>query len=162
MTRPETGEDAWMLLPEPYKCPADWLPVLAQWAGVRRPDSMSEQALRDLIGPHAPGMWRGTKAAMIAAVKRFYQEDTPSEAIYFEERADGNPYLLRVFTYSTWEHDPQLVQQALLHAKPAGLNLQYEVREGQTYNMLFDRVATYDELFDMYATYDEVFADAPI
>jgi hypothetical protein len=72
VTRPETGEDNWIVLASPSRCPVEWLPVLAQWAGVRRPDAMSEEALRELIGPHAPGMWRGTTQAMLEAVRRFY------------------------------------------------------------------------------------------
>lgn len=65
------GEERWTQLASPSRCPPEWLPVLAQWAGVRRPDAMTEAELRELIGPTAPGMWRGTRAAMIAAVRRF-------------------------------------------------------------------------------------------
>jgi tail protein P2 I len=162
VTRPTSGEDQWIVLASPERCPSAWLPVLAQWAGVRRPDALTEEQLRDLIGPTAPGMWRGTRAAMYAAVKRYYPPETPPEAIYFEERADGDPYLLRVFTYETWEHDPALVQQALLHEKPAGLNLIYEVRVGQTWGMLKQRKPTWGDVKADYATWGDVKLEAPI
>ena len=106
---------------------------------------MTEQELRDLIGPRSPGMWRGTRQAMWDAVKRFYPPGTPDNYLTFQERADGDPYLLRVFTYSFIPHDPAAVESALLHAKPAGLNLIYEVRVGQTYDMAKAQNATYDD-----------------
>jgi hypothetical protein len=163
VTRPESGEEQWIVLASPKRCPDAWLPVLAQWAGVRRPDTMSKDDLRALIGPRAPGMWRGTRAAMIAAVTRFMPPGTPPEQmLYFEERADGDAYKLRVFTYSFIEHDPVAVQDALLHEKPAGLTLLYEVRVGQTWAMLNYRKQTWAQVMAEYADWYEVMHDMPI
>ena len=162
MTRPDSGEEQWIVLASPKRCPDAWLPVLAQWAGVRRPDTMSKDDLRALIGPRAPGMWRGTRAAMIAAVTRFMPEGTPPEQmLYFEERADGDPYKLRVFTYEFVEHDSEAVQNALLHEKPAGLTLEYDVRVGQTWAMLRDCGPTWWQVNQFYANWYEVLHQPP-
>jgi len=162
VTRPSDGDERWLVLASPQRCPPQWLPVPAQWAGVRRPDAMSEADLRELIGPTAPGMWRGTRQAMWAAVRRFYPPGTPDAYIYFEERADGDPYLLRIFTYDFIEHDEEAVASALLHAKPAGLNLIYEVRVGQTWGMLKERKATWGDVKADYASWYECMHDTPL
>ena len=162
VTRAPDGSDRWLVLASPTRCPVEWLPVLAQWAGVRRRDSMSEADLRELIGPHGPGMWRGTRQSMWDAVKRFYPPGTPDNFLYFEERADGNAYALRVFTYSFVQHDEAAVRSALLHAKPAGLTLLYEVRVGQTWGMLDERMPTWGDTVVNYASWYELMHDTPL
>lgn len=164
ITRPDDDSDAWVVLASPARCPTDWLPVLAQWAGIRRPDVMSEADLRTLIAEGGPGFHRGTRAAMIAAIRRYLPPGTPDAMITFDERADGNPYLLRVFTYTFVEHDPELVRQALLAAKPAGLLLDYQVRVGQTYSMLRERLdwGTYADMQAQFDTYYDVLHEEPI
>lgn len=157
-----TGGDGqyepWTALADPTRCPADWLNVLAQWAGLRNRSAYSETELRQMIGPHAPGLWRGTKDAMIAAARRFIGADG---AIYFEERADGDPYALRVFTYDYEGGDPAQIEQALLAAKPAGIVLDYEQRVGQTYQMMLDQHATYADVKAAYATYADAVSARP-
>jgi hypothetical protein len=106
-------------------------------------------------------MWRGTKAAMIDAVARHFPPGTAASAIYFEERADGDPYQLRVFTYEYVEHDPVVVERDLRAAKPAGLNLIYERRVGQTWAMLNERKASWDQVRTDYANWWEVLHDLP-
>ena len=158
------GNPGWTALASPARCPPAWIAVLAQWAGIRRSlaDAMSEDDLRELIGPHAPGMWRGTRQAMIAAVRRFMPPGMADQFLYFEERADGDPYRLRVFTYSFIEHDPALVEAALQAAKPAGLLLDYEVRRGQNWNMLRGRRANWAEVAGSYESWGHVHLDEPI
>ena len=154
----DLGNDGWSAFADPTRCPASFLYTLAQWAGVRYPRRMSEADLRVLIGPHAPGVWRGTKAAILAGIQRYL---TPGGAIYFEERADGDPYKLRIFTYGFDTLDEQAIRTELLNEIPAGLIVDYEVREGQTYSMLRDRVADYAEVKSTYATYGDVVAAPP-
>jgi Phage tail protein (Tail_P2_I) len=156
------GHDRWTQLASPRRCPEEWLPVLAQWAGLRRFDAMTSGEVRELIGPTAPGMWRGTRAAMIAAVRRFMPPGMADNYLYFEERADGDPYALRVFTYSFIEHDPELVEAALQTAKPAGLLLNYEVRRGQNFDMLRRRHANFAEVNASYESFAHVHNDEPI
>jgi hypothetical protein len=156
VTRPDDGTEQWVVLASPYRCPTDWLKVLAQWAGIRRPDAMSEPELRDLIANGGPGFHRGTKSAMIAAIRRYLPPDTPDNLITFDEQADGDPYLLRVFTYTFTPHNPALVLQALESAKPAGLTLVYEVREGQTWGMLNANWPSWGEVLAGYPTWGDV------
>jgi hypothetical protein len=155
----------WLALANPRECPRAWLNVLAQWAGIRRPDAMSEEDLRILIGEGGPGFWRGTRQNMIASIRRFLPPGTPDNFVYFEERADGNPYALRVFTYAM--HTPPEVEEqiraALLAAKPAGLwPFQYEVRVGQTWRMLRDRKESWAQVNADYENWHEVLTDEPL
>lgn len=163
ITRPTDGTQRWANLGSPRRCPSIWLPVLAQWAGVRRPDALTEEELRDLIGPTAPGMWRGTRQAMTAAVRRFLPPGVADRYIYFEERADGDAYALRIFTYEFVEHDAEAIRDSLLHAKPAGLwPFEYEVRVGQTWDMLRRRKKTWADVNRDYANWREVHHDEPL
>lgn len=158
----DQGNPGWTAMASPSRCPEPFLRVLAQWAGIRRWDALDPPDLRALIGPRAPGLWRGTREAMIAAVRRFYPPAhfDPSW-IYFEERADGNPYQLRVFTFDFVEHDEAGVRAALQANKPAGLNLIYEVRHGQTWGMLRDRGLTWGDLVDEYGDWAGVLNGQP-
>lgn len=161
ITRPDDGSDPWIVMASPWRCPTDWLPVLAQWAGIRRPDTMPETDLRALIAEGGPGFHRGTRAAMIAAIRRYMPPDMPDSLITFDERADGNPYFLRVFTYDFVPHDSDLVRQALEQAKPAGLVLDYEVRVGQTWGMLKDEWDTWGDVLTGYPNWSAVLHAAP-
>ena len=159
ITRPTDGTQRWANLGSPRRCPSIWLPVLAQWAGVRRPDAMSEQDLRDLIGPTAPGMWRGTRAGLLATARRFLPEGA---SLYWEEFADGDPYHFRVFTFNTEPEVEAQIREALLHAKPAGLfPFTYEVRVGQTWAMLRDCGPTWWQVNQAYANWFEVMHQEP-
>jgi hypothetical protein len=156
------GNPGWTAMASPTRCPEPFLRVLAQWAGIRRWDALDPPDLRALIGPRAPGLWRGTREAMIAAVRRFYPpgQFDPSW-IYFEERADGDPYLLRVFTFDFIDHDEAGVRAELQANKPAGLNLIYEVRHGQTWGMLRDSGLTWGQLEGAYGTWAGVLDGQP-
>jgi hypothetical protein len=162
------GNPGWTALASPARCPEPWLRVLAQWAGIRRWDAMSAADLRELIGPRAPGLWRGTRAAMIAAARRFLPPGMADHYLYFEERARitgdeaVDAYHLRVFTYSFIDHDPEQVRAALDAAKPAGLILTYEVRRGQSWAMLRQRGQTWAEVNESYASWHDVHLDEPI
>jgi hypothetical protein len=170
VTRPPDGSERWTTLASPTRVPDAWLPVLAQWAGVRRPESMTNDELRALIGPTSPGMWRGTRAGMVAAVRRFFPEGFEADRfLYFEERAvvSGDPnldaYALRVFTYGFVGADEEAIRQALAHAKPAGLfPVIYEVRVGQMWAMLNARKESWAQVRDDYANWWEVLHDEPI
>lgn len=159
----EQGNPGWTALASPARCPPPFLRVLAQWAGIRRWDALDPPDLRALIGPRAPGLWRGTVAAMVEAVRRFYPPGQFDPAyIYFEERAAVtgdetiDAYWLRVFTYSFVEHDETAVRAALGAAKPAGINLIYEVREGQTWGMVRDSGLSWGEINETYDSWEDV------
>lgn len=157
-----TGGDAthepWTAMADPERVPETWLGTLAQWAGLRKRSSYSTAELRQLIGPHAPGLWRGTKDALIAAARRFIGPDQP---LYFEERADGDAYFLRCFTYDFSGGDPVQIEAALVDAKPAGITLDYEQRIGQTYGMMLGKRHTYAAAKAAYPTYAGMLEDTP-
>jgi hypothetical protein len=160
VTRPPDGAERWTVLASPRRCPDRWLPVLAQWAGVRRPDTMTTDELRDLIGPTSPGMWRGTRAGLLSEVRRFLPEGA---GLYYEEFADGDAYHFRVFTFNTEPDVEAQIREALAHAKPAGLfPFTYEVRVGQTWAMLRARKANWHEVNTEYADWYEVMHDEPL
>lgn len=150
----DEGNDGWSAFADPQRCPASYLYTLAQWAGVRYPRRMgATPELRDLIDGNAPGLWRGTRRAITAGVRRYL---APTGSIYFEERADGDPYKLRIFTYAHDTLDQAAIQKELSVQVPAGLVLIYEVRIGQDYDMLHGRVANYNAVKATYATYNAV------
>lgn len=154
----DDGNDGWTAFADPLRCPDSFLYTLAVWAGVTYPRRMSKDDLRQLIGPHAPGVWRGTKDAILAAVRRYL---APGAPIYFEERADDDAYKIRIFTYTSSTIDEAAIRQELLGAIPAGLILDYQVRVGQTYGMVRDTHPTYADVKATYATYAEMAAAAP-
>ena len=80
----ENGNDGWSGFASPSRCPESYLYTLGVWAGVTYPRRMAKSDLRDLIGPHSPALWRGTRDGIIAAIRRFL---SPGAPIYFEERA---------------------------------------------------------------------------
>ena len=159
------GNDGWSAFADPQRCPPKFLYTLAQWAGVRYPRRFREQELRNYIGPYAPGIWRGTKRALYEVIRRYL---LPGGSIYFEERAvtpthpNGDPYTIRIFTYSYSTVNEPAIRTELRNNLPAGLILEYEVRVGQTYGMLRDRVGSYQEMKDTWATYDDAKHEQPI
>ena len=155
----DDGNEGWTAFASPARCPESFLYTLSVWAGAPYPRRMSTDDLRAVIGPRAPGVWRGTKSSIIAALQRYVTQGAP---IYFEERADGNAYHLRIFTYTNSTLDEAAIRAELLNQIPAGIVVDYEVREGQTYGMLKQHVATYADMKAMYATYADVRQAAPI
>ena len=149
----DDGSDGWTAFADPARCPDSFLYTLGVWAGVRFPRRMTLSDLRDIIGPQAPGVWRGTKGAILSAVRRYLVEGS---TIFFEERADGNAYHLRIFTYDSETLNEDAIRDELLGAIPAGLVVNYEVREGQTYDQLEAGVTSYDDMSSTWSSYDEV------
>jgi hypothetical protein len=155
----DEGHDGWSAFADPLRCPAAYLFTLAQWAGVRYPRRMSEPELRELINGRAPGLWRGTKSAIEAAVRRYL---APGGTISFIERALGNAYALTIFTYAHSTLNEAAIRRELLLQVPAGLILTYEVRVGQDYSILKARVPEYATVKTTWASYEAVMnAPAP-
>ena len=147
----DAGNDGWSSFADPQRCPDSYLYTLAQWAGVRYPRRMSYDELRALIGPTAPGLWRGTRAAITASVQRYLSDDG---LLYFEERAGGDAYALRIFTYTyNTGANEAAIRAELAQVIPAGLILDYEVRSGQSYAMVAQSGATYAQVRASYVNY---------
>jgi tail protein P2 I len=149
----DEGNDGWSAFADPQRCPSAYLYTLAQWAGVRYPRRMSEAHLRELIGPRAPGLWRGTKEALIDTVQRYL---TPDGSIYFEERADGDPYKLRISTFVYDTLNEAAIRRELTVQVPAGLILDYRLIAGISYAILRRLVVSYAEMRTKFATYEAV------
>ena len=118
---------------------------------------MSTDDLRAIIGPQGPGLWRGTKGAILAAVQRYL---TPGGQLFFSER-DPDPYSLRIYTYTYDTLDEAGIARELLTVVPAGLIVDFEVREGQTYGMVRDSGDTYAQVKAKYATYAVLVSSLP-
>lgn len=163
LVRSDDDDEGWTAFADPERCPDSYLTTLAQWAGIRWPNRLAPDDLRTLIGGKGSGLWRGTKSALIAAVRRYM---TPGGSLYFEERADGDPYKLRIFTYGFDTLDEAAIRTELLLNVPAGLLLDYDVRVGQTYGMASDRTdelaaPTYADATAVYATYEDAHVAHP-
>lgn len=159
----DEGNEGWTAFADPDRCPDGYLRTLAQWAGIRWPNRLGTDDLRELIGGKGSGLWRGTRSALIAAVRRYMTE---GGSLYFEERADGDPYRVRIFTYGYDTVDEAAIRTELLLNLPAGLLLEYQVRVGQTYGMLRDRTdalaaPTYADMKAIYATYEDAHTARP-
>lgn len=154
----DDGNDGWSAFADPDRCPDSYLFTLAQWAGVRYPRRMTTSELRALIGPQAPGLWRGTRAAIIATVQRYLPAGA---SIYFEERADGDAYKLRIFTYNTDAATQAAIQTELMNHIPAGLILDYQVRVGQNYAQANTAATDYTNARSKWPTYAAGLAAPP-
>lgn len=119
---PDTGATGWSALVDADRCPVWALPWLAQLVGVRDEPTLSEVERRARIKDMA-GLHRGTVAYAQAAAAAYL---TGTKTVNVTER-DGGAWLITVETLSAETPDPDLVEQALLAAKPAGLLLTYNV-----------------------------------
>lgn len=131
----DTGSGARRML-DPDRAPAWALPWLAQFAGIPYlPAELTEAQRRDLIA-HAPGMRRGTPAALIAAVQQVL---TGTRTVRLVERHEGDAYNVLVITLgsetaglfpgeafpsaSTLPGPGANVLAPILSQKPAGLRI---------------------------------------
>lgn len=156
----DAGNVGWSAFADPQRVPTSYLFTLAQWAGVIYPRRMPEPDLRALIGPHAPGLWRGTRDAILAGVQRYL---TPGGSLFFEERADGNAYHLRIFTYTYDTLDETAIRRELVGLVPAGLIVDYEIRDGQSYALLLHGSYGdhYSHVKATYTSYDNLHSSLP-
>lgn len=93
---------------------------LAQFVGVRVPQSADDAAVRALIQAR-PAFRRGTPQSLIEAVAVTL---TGTRTVLLAER-DGSAYALTVTTYTEETPDPAASEAAARAAKPAGLLLTY-------------------------------------
>lgn len=102
---------------------------LAQVAGQVIPMSTpTEVARQQLLARRVDR--RGTPAAMVAAVKATL---TGQARVLLTERYGGDPWVVRVVTYTAETPDPAATRAAALSEKPVGLVLDYQTATGQSY-----------------------------
>lgn len=139
---------------DPDRAPAWALEWLSQQVGLDElPSFLSEAEQRALIRD-APGMRRGTPAAMIAAVQPYL---TGSGSVIFVER-DGGPYKLTVVTRTSETPDPDAALAALMNAKPAGIDLTYVISDLEVWS---EAVNTWDTV-DTGLTWHDALTDTTI
>jgi Phage tail protein (Tail_P2_I) len=130
----------WSLSVSVDEVPSRYLDWLAQFVGVSftQLQNLTSQQKR-LIIKDAPGWKRGTPAAMVAAAQITL---TGNKTVTMLERIgdDGleHAYHLIVITYGEETPDPAKTLQALIAAKPAGIQMSHVVRTGQIWLTLRD------------------------
>lgn len=144
----------WSAILDADRCPVEWLPWLAQFAGVVLPPGLTEAQIRQYI-KDAPAEARGSLNAMKAAVAPTL---TGSGTVLWRER-DTSAYHLTVSTYVSQTPNPTATNAVLQAAKPAGLVLVHQTIPGQDYQKVRDDYATYADLEAAYATYGNVRTD---
>jgi hypothetical protein len=157
----------WSLLLDLDRCPAEALPWLGQFVGVRLFPGSTPAEQRQRIASTA-GFKRGTRDALIGAARATL---TGAQTVIFRERdgaAQGHPaapdyaYYLTVTTYDSQTPNPAATLAALLAQKPGGIVLTYQHTTGQTYQQLHTNHASYAAVKAAYPTYAGVRDDQPV
>lgn len=118
----------WSVLFDVDLCPAKYLPFLGQFVGVPDLVGVAEVTARALIGSQ-PSMHRGTPRSIINAAAATL---TGTQTVQLVERYGGDPYAIRVVTYTAETPDQAATLAAILRMKPAGIVLTYDVLTGWT------------------------------
>lgn len=117
-------------LHDPDRTPTFALAWLAQHAGVPEIGAdLTEAQARQLIRD-APGMRRGTPAALRSAAQRYL---TGNKTVIMLER-NGGAYQLAIVTRTDETPDAGKVLAALLTQKPAGIILTYTAADSQVWD----------------------------
>ena len=156
------GEPAWSVLLDIDRCPGYALPWLGQFVGVTVDTTLDEAGQRRQIREEA-GMKRGTSAAIAAAAQRYL---TGTQTVIMVERdssvAPAHPaYGLKVLTLTAETPDSAAVLAALMAAKPAGIILEHDVVDGQTWQQLIDNYATWGDVISAFGTWQDVIDNTP-
>lgn len=149
---------AWGATFDPDLAPQSALGYLGQFHGVSLSGLASETEQRNAV-KDARGFSRGSVAAIKAAAAVHL---TSTQRVDVFERV-GDAWHITVATYVPQTPDPAVVEAAVRAAKPAGLLLTYECREGQAYiQIVAPRYASYTALAAAYADYDALRRDQPV
>lgn len=147
----EEGRPGWTILFDVDRCPAAFLPYLAQFVGVHFSGVLTEEEMRDRIRERE-GQQRGTPAALVAAIKRTL---TGSQVVTLTER-DTSAYHFKVRTYTIQTPSVSATEAALLRMKPAGLQYTLEVLDGVTFDELeAEFPGTFADLDAEFGTFDD-------
>jgi Phage tail protein (Tail_P2_I) len=119
----EAAGVGWSNLLDVDRCPVEQLPHLAQYVGVRMPTELAtEEQRRGLIRDH-PNFIRGTKAALIAAVR---QTLTGNRQVTVTERYQGNAHQVLVTTVYAETPRPGESLKAAMSVLPVGIKLTFQ------------------------------------
>lgn len=137
-------------------CPAWGLKYLGQFVGVVVQPAWSEADTRAAIAEPV-GIGRGRVSAMVTAAQTTL---TGSKNVAVYEQ-DSSGYHMSIRTKLEETPDEALTAAAILSMKPAGIVLDFQAIEGQTYSDLDSTYATYSAVDSAYADYAEMSADVP-
>lgn len=148
----DNGEVGWSILLDLTRVPSKALPWLAQFAGVRLNQSLSDAAQRDQIAEQA-GLRRGSLSSIISAAQQFL---TGTKDVIVIERLNGNAYQLYIATRTAQTPNALQVETAIRSQKPAGLVLTYETISGQSFSELLAK-GTMQNVYTTYATFQAAY-----
>lgn len=156
----ETDEfEGWATVMDADEAPADVLPWLGQFGGVRLVSDLTEQQQRDTL-KDAPGFKRGSLSAIENAAKAFL---TGNKTVYIQERYNpGDPnvdsaYHLTVTVIDSEAADPARVEASVVKQKPAGIILHFQTTTGQDWQNIDSTMADWDQVDTDFASWQEVF-----
>lgn len=129
----------------------------AQYVGVTRPATYSDEQMRTLIRER-PAYQRGSPEAIVSAVRARL---TGSRRVELTERDGGNRNALRIRIYLSEIVSLPDVEAAVLEQKPAGLVAVIEPFPGQDWGDVVARFATWQDVIDAYPTWQDVIDDLP-
>lgn len=145
----------WSALVDLSRAPSYALPWIAQIVGATTIDGLSDADQRIHIAARS-SQARGTKQSFIDAAKLHL---TGTKTILFRERDGGDPYALRINTYTSETPDPAKTLADLLAQKPAGIILTYAAIAGQDWLAVKTNYATWADVKAHYTTWDGVKSD---
>jgi len=154
----------WSPITDLSRVPTKGLGWLAQLVGVRMLPQLTGETDLDYAArmrlriSETDGFKRGTIAALSGAARQFL---TGTKYVIINEREGNNAYRLGVLTKADETPDQQLVLNALLDQKPAGITLDYAVITGNTYLAIKVAFDTYAEVITRYPTYTQMRNEAP-
>ena len=156
------GEPGWSILLDVARCPGYALPWLGQFVGVNVDSTLDEAGQRQQIRAET-GMARGTPASLVAAAQRYL---TGTRAVILIERdaavcSTVPAYGLKVLTRTSETTDTGVVLAALIAAKPAGIILEYDTVDGQTWKDVIDNYASWGDVITTYSTWQDVIDNTP-
>jgi tail protein P2 I len=142
----------WSAVVDVNRCPDPWLAWLAQFVGVSLVPGTTpaEQRARILS---TDGFKRGTVAAMRSAAQLHL---IGARSVIFTERFEDDAYVLAIRTLAAETPDAAQTRADILSQKPAGIVLDYDTLDGQTYDAVRVTLGDYAEVRDTYATYEDM------
>jgi hypothetical protein len=157
----------WSLMLDVDRCPSEALPWLGQFAGVRIPVGVVDDAQRRAWIKSTDGFSRGTRDAMVAAALATL---TGNKRLVFRERdgasqgyagAPEYAYVLTVYSYTAETPNPTATLNALLAQKPGGIRMFYSAVTRQDYQNVKNTNATYTVVVSSFSDYDALALNQP-
>lgn len=147
----------WSAVVDLTRCPAAWLPWLAQFIGVTVPAGATDAQARAWIA-ETDGFNRGTPAAIRAAAAATL---TGSQTVVLQERLGGDAYALGAYTIATETPSVTQTRAAIVAQKPGGIVLTYSTGAANTYQAVKIGYAKYSDVKAHFTDYSHLAANRP-